>query len=469
MAKKNLNNEQSSIVSRSTSSSKIILAIISIVLAALILEIVMTKTFDLFFSNESVLRQRIAAYVFASAVSIGGQFILLEFVKRKSKEIRTKKQLHLDLVHKLVNAAQYSLVAIMILLLMQILLQSQYNAVLLIFATVISYTSAITIMTLLALRFFSWFKSNKSYLVILYGTSSAAIAIHALLTLVFVSSALANVPAEVRLNIAAHPFFPPGSAADILSNVHVVSSIISFMTMWFSSALLLHHYSHKLGHGKYWIIISMPLVYFLGQFVALLLNIFNPFLASDPFFFGIILTLIFTLSKSAGGILFGLAFWTVARNIRNNAAVRDYLIISAFGLVLLFSSDYAVVLIHSPFPPFGVATISFVGLSSYFVLVGIYSSAISVSQDIELRQSIRKFAKNESRLLDSIGSAQMHQEIQDKIISATKEHQNIMAEELGIHSSLGEHDIKQYLDEVLEETRKASEPSSRKKELNKDV
>ena len=37
------------------------------------------------------------------------------------------------------------------------------------------------------------------------------------------------------------------------------------------------------------------------------------------------------------------------------------------------------------------------------LLVGIYSSAISVSHDIKLRQSIRKLAVKESKLLDSIG------------------------------------------------------------------
>jgi hypothetical protein len=60
------------------------------------------------------------------------------------------------------------------------------------------------------------------------------------------------------------------------------------------------------------------------------------------------------------------------------------------------------------------------GLSSYLVLIGIYSSAISISEDSRLRNSIRNFALKETNLLDSIGSAHIEQEIQNKVIEFTK-------------------------------------------------
>jgi hypothetical protein len=58
------------------------------------------------------------------------------------------------------------------------------------------------------------------------------------------------------------------------------------------------------------------------------------------------------------------------------------------------------------------------GLSSYLVLLGIYSSAISVAHDSELRKSIHKLAVGESKLLDSLGSAQIEQEVIMKVIAA---------------------------------------------------
>ncbi|MFZ0897159.1 MAG: hypothetical protein WAZ77_21875 [Candidatus Nitrosopolaris sp.] len=134
--------------------------------------------------------------------------------------------------------------------------------------------------------------------------------------------------------------------------------------------------------------------------------------------------------------------------------MKKYMIISAYGLALIFASEQAIILADRPYPPFGLATISFFGLSSYLVLVGIYSSAISISEDSKLRQSIRSFAIKESRLLDSIGTAQTEQEIQRRVIAFTKQIEERMAEETGIQSSLTEDDIKQYLEQVIKEVKK---------------
>jgi hypothetical protein len=117
-------------------------------------------------------------------------------------------------------------------------------------------------------------------------------------------------------------------------------------------------------------------------------------------------------------------------------------------------SDQAPVLVNAPYPPLGLASISFMGLGSYMILIGIYSSAISVSEDSKLRQSIRAFALRESKLLDSIGTAQMEREIERKVIAITKQTQERMVEETGIESSLTEEDMKQYLEEVLKEVEK---------------
>jgi len=76
-----------------------------------------------------------------------------------------------------------------------------------------------------------------------------------------------------------------------------------------------------MGRIKYWIIVVLPLVYFLSQFLSLLTSGFAPFVYGDPVTFGIILTMIFTFSKLAGGILFGFAFWKMANTIAGEFVV----------------------------------------------------------------------------------------------------------------------------------------------------
>jgi hypothetical protein len=191
----------------------------------------------------------------------------------------------------------------------------------------------------------------------------------------------------------------------------------------------------------------------LSQFFTLFLNLFAPLVNLDPAFYVVLLTLIFVISKPAGGILFGVAFWTVARNISKSSIVRDYMIISAYGLVLLFISNQSVAVSDAFYPPFGLATVSLMGLAAYLVLVGIYSSAISMSEDSKLRQSIRQFALRESKLLDSIGTAQMEQEIRKKVLAFTKQNQDRMTEETGIHPSLTDEDVKAYLEQVINEVK----------------
>jgi hypothetical protein len=93
------------------------------------------------------------------------------------------------------------------------------------------------------------------------------------------------------------------------------------------------------------------------------------------------------------------------------------------------------------------------------LLVGIYSSAISVSEDSILRQSIRRYAIKESRLLDSIGMAEMEQQIQKKVIEFTRRNQERMGEESGIQSSLTEEDVKSYLEQVINEVKKDRQQS----------
>jgi hypothetical protein len=314
----------------------------------------------------------------------------------------------------------------------------------------ISYTLAITMMAFLMKSFLSWFRTSKNFVILAYGISAVILAIHLSVTLFFAATVLLDVPAEVRTAITRIPFFMPGSISSVLDSIHSFTSILSFSILWAATALLLHYYSQKVGRIKYWIVVSLPLVYFLSQFPTLFLNLFNPIIRENPIFFGSLLTFVFTLSKPAGGILFGIAFWTISRQIRRTIAVRDYLMISALGFVLLFTSDQAIVLMNVAYPPFGVAAVSFLGLSSYLIFVGIYYSAISLSHDDRVRREIKKFAMQESRLLDSIGSAQLEKDIAEKV-TAIRQIQNSATQKLGVQPSIDEGEIRKYLEDVLDE------------------
>jgi hypothetical protein len=54
-----------------------------------------------------------------------------------------------------------------------------------------------------------------------------------------------------------------------------------------------------------------------------------------------------------------------------------------------------------------------------------------------------------------VGTAQMEQEIQKRVITLTKQNQESLVEESGIQPSLTEEDMKSYLQEVIKEIQKS--------------
>jgi hypothetical protein len=257
---------------------------------------------------------------------------------------------------------------------------------------------------------------------------------------------LSSKPQEIGQQLQVVPNLDPGTAMALIQEIFIYAGIASFISLWIGSVLLIRqHYSQRFGTKRYWIMVSLPLVYFLSYFV----NEIIPSLTLSESQL-MILYLLFPSMNLAGGVLFGVAFLKTSRSIIPKSPVSDYMTIAACGLILLFVSSSGTVL-HAPYPPFGFATVSFVGLSSYFLLLGLYASAISVSQDSKLRRSIKKAATDEGELIRGIGQAHMEQEIKKKVIDLAKADSARDKEETGIDSSLTDYDLRRYLDEVIKE------------------
>ena len=441
--------------SNSPHRNKIVFLLVSIIFASLMLELSLIKIYSISV-NELISNMGITFFVGIGIVYVIGQYLLLKFVKGFTNKRRMGKELHLNLARRSVTVGQYILTAILVFVILQMVLTSRYSVITLVAVTSISCVLSIVMLGLLAQKFFSWFKTRKEKVILLYGLSSSMLALNAILTIAYVDLVLTELPPYISPHPALQffPFIAPGSVTDILYSGFVVSSILSFMLTWSATVLLLRYLSQRLGRARYWIILSLPSAYFLIQFLPLFYDVFSLFSQSVSVFY--LYTLFFTFSRPVGAILFGLAFWMIARRLRQSGTdIQNYMIISGIGLVLLFVSNQAIVFVDEPYPPFGFASVSLMGLSSYLVLIGIYSSAISISEDSRLRNSIRNFALKEANLLDSIGSAHMEQEIQKKVIEFTKRNQDRIAEEAGVQSSLTEDDMKSYLQQVIREIQNA--------------
>src|SRR5918996_4941357 len=409
--------------------------IVYVVLAIIVLDTTLNQNvqFRLHLSNWGL---NLVLFFVISVIVLVGQSCILEFVRQKSSHIR-KKVAELDYSYQIVSLAQYLIIAIFVFMLVEIIAIKQYPTISLTIVTAITYGLNIGLMGIFTSIFFSWYKSNRnSIVVLLYGLSFAAVVIA---SAIFLTGSFYRF-IEKPLYISADTQPPlmksePGSLLYQLATMYHYSNIVSFLLKWIATVLLLYHYSKKMGRAKYWILISLPLVYFAGTYLDDF-DVYQPRTETEELYWD----LYTSLNSTAGGILFYIAFVVVSRPFHRNLAIKDYMVMSGLGFLLFFSAGQST-LTNTLYPPFGLATMSLYGLSTYMILLGLYSSAISVSQDNRLRGSIKKSTLRESKFLDSMGTAHMEKELMKRMVSKAKEEQKELVQESGVNSSLSEDDI----------------------------
>jgi hypothetical protein len=154
-------------------------------------------------------------------------------------------------------------------------------------------------------------------------------------------------------------------------------------------------------------------------------------------------------SKPIGGVIFGIGFILISRSIESKG-VKEYLLLSAMGFMLMFASNNFDILTTPDYPPYGILSLSALPISSFLILIGIYSVAISISKDTSLRRNIVKYLQGDAQFLQSLGNSEMEQSIKKKVLKVTKRLSNQLPEYTEIESSLDEADIQKYINEIYD-------------------
>ena len=352
-------------------------------------------------------------------------------------------------MHSVVTISQYFIILLIFIVMLEVVLTDSYSSISSLLITAASYMLSISLMGAFTFLFLSWYRSNRSsILVLLYGLSFATVVI-ASVALLAVWWHVFSEQMQASVLPTSDVFYgksKEGSIWKIVSQTYQYSGIVSFFLKWGGTALILYHYSHKIGKLKYWFLLSLPVAHF-SILLVYHFHIYEPHEELE--------TLLFlgvgSLNSTFGGILFYIAFKVTSENFRSNAIFRDYLIMAGFGFMLFFSATQANV-ITTLYPPFGFATVSTYGLGSYLILLGLYLSALSVSQDEQLRNMIKKSTLSESKFLHTIGTSAGEREkvIVGSVMEKAKQKQQSIAKDTGIGTSLSEEDIRNYVKEVEE-------------------
>jgi hypothetical protein len=424
---------------------------------------------DLLSSRQTTLQfdANLETIYFVLTVVIGwgiASWFFLGYTSKSTAHFRKKFKL-LSFMHVTVTLIQFSLLIFFLCVMFNRSLEPlTWNA------NIVTSVVATVILGAFSIKLFSWYRTNsRNFVILFYALAAAMLTIviatdlgakHFLIEIVEERSLLGTIPAEKYLlgvtdqgriikkdigyettttYIVPPPFIPA------YQWLHQIPPPLAYMFSWAAVALTFRHYRKKMGSLTFWFLISIiPSLYILGDAS----NIFPDFMFDDLVPQTKIMNYIYRAATIGGNVMFGIAFFALAYKI---APVRNYLTIAAIGFATIGIEHETMALQQT----FGVAAHSLIMLSTYLFTMGLYASAISISQDTRLRQLINRSVRDEMQLVGGIGEGQMKQEIERKVMSIVKSQSAALAQETGVRPSIEDRDITQYLEQVTKEIKRS--------------
>jgi hypothetical protein len=394
-----------------------------------------------------------------------GSWFLLGYVKQTARTTTTttttgmtpiiQRSPLISLLHVAMVVVQFAMLGIMLFVIFD--RSSEYlmpyvNAVTSVFATII--------MLAFAFRILRWYKkSNRRLLVLLYFLTALTIAI--MIAFDFAVKFMITTEVEVSAPgaVSSEKFLYKNTEQGLLLKqdiepeytisyiiplqlvaawraLNIYPGLVSLYLRWGATSFTLYEYNKYkiLNKIAFWILIAVPVILlFVGQLPDYLGITPEPW--TRPVFRGANIVI---------GIMFGLAFLVMARKA---PAIRDHLTIAAIGVTIITIS-FAITNLQQTF---GIAAHSLVLLSSYLFAIGLYDSAVSLSHDATLRQSIKRSAKGV-----------IQRQIEQKVMSIAKNQSDVLFEQSGVRPSLEEGDMKEYLNQVLAEVQRDKNVAARR-------
>jgi hypothetical protein len=430
-------------------SSKRALVLISLIVVATIVD---SQFINVFYGTNLGSPGNYHLLLFISLVIIVSiiNTILLRFTKRNDVHGTASRPLLFRVAYIGTSAVQYAIIAILAITILEAFVLHGYNKMLSLLVVYLSHFWSAIMLGAISFIFVQWFRYTRSFSILIYAAVFGVSIFLILITLPLLTEHFKPQPELIY----------PRDYTSLITGIIVSSREIGFIyglgnyvlpvmliSTWILTVLLLRPYIHRIGKKKFWLLVTIPLLYQLLTFM-----IRNANIVTDPAFIQIIYSqqvqFIFEISYVVSGIFFAFAFLTVARKMQRKI-VKNYLIISSLGIITLFCSVEPGMPYYAAYPPFGLATLLFLGLSSYMLLVGMVGIGANVSRDMELRREIYRDIEVLSDIFKNTGMAEMQREMERKVIPLTKKIK--LADDMRNRVDPSEEDVKIIISEVLDE------------------
>jgi len=397
-------------------------------------------------------------------VFFAGLYALRDFMVALRKDLEAPS--FFNRLYKTTPIFLYALLVIFGAIIVEMVLFSQYSTYLLILLLLISAV-AILFFGFRTYKFLSWFNSSankRHYIMILaFAVSSMLLCISTT-----VATALDIKELVVSRPPSIDPNFPASNsmASRHLTSIELIIHLYGFLVPQVTAiaiaeivgiAFFLRYFKDQIGRKTFWTLIILPPVLFLtGVFgPQFLRSTGSEFVYMESGF--LIFRVIGTAGWVAADFVIAYAFILVAKTLgrqitSSRKKIINYLIIAALATILISPTTNNWITNNS-YPPFGAIQRAFLVLASFLFSIGIYSVALSVAQDSELRHLARKYVK-EYALLDTLGNAQENAEIMRKLVKLIHQHADAMKKETAVESPMLDlNEVRQYIDLVIRESR----------------
>jgi len=382
-------------------------------------------------------------------VTIIGQMYLQKFAEKDNKLLLTKSK-YLNYLSKITKISCFVLTANLIFVTGSMIILNKYFIINLLIANNLSCFVGSFFLGSLGLRFIIWFSLKRdSYVLLFYGMG--LIFLFLSFFTIFLSDNFLIIAKPLSINANLEITYPEieNNIFDIINNSYIFLRTASYVMMLMGTFVLLSYYSNKTQKIKLLCaLVIVFIIYFLSSldaFQIMEISIYD----EELFVYYIFQSLITTV----GGVIFGYSFLKVASKLEVDNPIKKLLIITGFGFILIYTVNQTTV-IATAYPPYGLPTLSFIVISVYLLCFGIYSSAISLSNTIVLRNKIRLLTKNNSNLFSSMGEAQVTSQLQNAVKAVktiVEEEEEKLKEKTGLEVNFTEDKVQDYMQQVVQE------------------
>lgn len=350
---------------------------------------------------------------------------------------------------KIIYIPYIAIFTCLLILVYQIISENSYNIYLVYFLLFTSNLFALFFSISGTIKFFQWLRISREKLSIIYLISFVAFSTLICLSLAYNILQITDSP--INITAANYQKILQTTSIDIpeIYKFYVSSYIFSFIAIWVSTIFLLHDYISK-SFLKFLIIIMLPMILFLINLLPITITSIVYLISIYPILLPLY-AIISTLTFLIGPIIFSLTIFLMIK-YTDNQIFGNYLLPLAYGLFLLFASTQTNLFSRVLYPPFGLITMLFSGLSLFLIFTGFYSSSLYVTKNYHFSKTfVNRFYQAE--FFKTIAKSELEMNVKKVFKNIQKNDAFHLSEKESI-DDLNEEQVSKLIEFVKEEVKK---------------